>query len=313
MIRLIGMRLVMAVPVLLVVTIVTFLLISLAPGDAATAILGSNASPEAVAALRAKLGLDRPWYEQWLAYLVQLLQGNMGNSILTGAPVSSLLNERLPVTLSLLIVATVFSAIVGVGLGTLSAMRGGVIGKVTDILAMIGQSIPNYWLALLLVAVFAVQLHAFPAIGYTPITESGSGWLYSLILPVVALSLSKVAIISRTTRDSLLDTREQGYWRTLRANGASRTSLLYKHAWRNASITVITVISLALITSITGAVFIENVFALPGLGSLVAYSTINSDLPVVQGAAIYFTLIVLVVNLIVDISYGWLNPKVRNA
>jgi peptide/nickel transport system permease protein len=308
---LIVRRLITAIPLIVAVTAVTFVLESLVPGDTARAIIGASGSPAAYERLRAQLGLNRPLWYQYGHFLNQLVHGNLGTSVFTGEPVSTLLNQRLPVTLSLVILATLFSAVVGVLLGVISALRGGVIGRAVEVLSLIGLALPSFWIALILVAVFAVTLRAFPATGYVPPTQSVSTWLWALCLPVVALGLAGVAGVAKQTRDSMKDTLARDYIRTLCANGISRRSVIWKHALRNAAIPVVTVVGLVFVGALSAAVFIEAVFVLPGLGSLAVTATNQHDIPVIEGVALYFTVLVVIVNLALDVVYGLLNPKVR--
>jgi len=313
MLKLILYRLVMAIPILVVVTMIAIILIGFAPGNAAFTILGSSATLEQVHELEHKLGLDLPWYEQWLRYIGGVLSGDLGTSYINGAKVADVLGQRLPVTLWLVGLSTIGSAVLGVGLGTLSAIRQGAWGRVVDVVAMLGLAIPGFWLALALVSVFAVDLHWLPAIGYTDLFKNPGQWMLHLILPVISLSLAGFSVIAKTTRDAVLDVRSRDFIRTLRANGMSRGSLLFKHVSKNAGVNIITVISLTFITGLTASVFIETVFSLPGLGSQASTSSLAGDIPMVEGVALYFTVIVIIVNVVIDIAYGLLNPKVRAA
>lgn len=311
MIRYCSYRLLIAIPLLFVVSAVTFVLTSLTPGDAATQILGVEASPEQRAALRAAFGLDLPVHEQYAKWLTHALGGDLGHSILQGQSVLGLIGERLPVTLSLLIGALLVSAIVGCSLGVLSAVRGGVLGRILDTFSLVGWALPVFWVGAELVVIFAITLKWLPAVGYVPFADSPVDWLRSLILPVAALSLGPIAAIARQTRESMLDVLASEHIRMSRANGVRRGSLIYRHALRNASIPVVTVMGVQAIGMLGGAILIEAVFQLPGLGTLVVTSSLTHDLPVVQGVAVVFALIVIVVNLAIDLVYGLLNPKVR--
>ena len=296
---------------MIVVTAITFVLESFVPGDPARSLLGVNATQEQYEALRQTLHLNEPLLAQYWLYLSSALHGNLGTSIFTDEAVTQLMGERLPVTLSLLVGGTVLSAAIGILFGVHSATRGRVSRSIIDVVSLLGNAIPNFWIALVLVAVFAVFLGWFPATGYVPFADSPSDWALSLVLPVIALAIGGVAFIAKVTRDSMLSTLRLDYIRTLRASGIAPRSVIWKHALRNSGLVVATTIGLATIAFIPGTVLIENVFVLPGLGSAVVDATNQHDIPVVQGVALTFTVIVIVINLIVDVTYGLLNPKVR--
>jgi peptide/nickel transport system permease protein len=301
----------MAVPLLFVVSALTFVLVSLTPGNAAEEILGTSATPEEYAAFNRALGLNLPLYEQYWDWLRRALAGNLGESIFTGQPVTQAIGQRLPVTLSLLIGALLVSVVIGVGLGVFSALRGGATGRAVDALALIGFSLPAFWVGAELIVIFAVWQHWFPATGYVSVTDSPGGWLQLLILPVTALSLYGIAATAKQTREAMLDVLASEYIRIARANGISPRAIVFRHALRNASLRAITVVGLQAVGLLGGTVLVENVFALPGLGSLMVTAAAQHDLPVVAGMVVYFTLIVVVINLAVDLAYAWLNPRVR--
>jgi len=303
----------MAVPLLFIVSALSFVLVSLTPGDAARAILGLNAPAGAYERLRHALGLDRPLWEQYWEWLRNALHGDLGNSLVTSEPVTHAIDARLPVTLSLIIGALVVTLVLGVGIGVFSAVRGGVAGRVVDAFALIGFALPSFWVGATLIAIFAVDLGWLPATGYVPLTESPADWLRSLILPVVALALVSVAFVAKQTREAMLDALSSEYVRMARASGVSSTSLIFRHALKNAGARVLTVLGLLFVGLLGGTVFVESVFALPGLGGLAVTASLQHDLPVIQGIVVYFTLIVVVVNLLIDLAYTWVNPKVRTA
>lgn len=306
-------RLLTSIPLIVVVTAVTFVLESLVPGNTARAIVGASGSPAAYNRLRAQLGLNQPlWYQYW-HYLDSVVHGRLGTSVFTGEPVSTLLNQRLSVTLSLVLLSTALCAVVGVLLGVTSAVRGGVVGRVVEVLSLVGLALPGFWVAIILVAVFAVTLRIFPATGYVFPSASVSRWLWALTLPVIALALAGVAGVAKQTRDSMKDTLAREYIRTLRASGIGQRSIIWKHALRNGAIPVVTVLGLVFVSALSGTVFVEAVFVLPGLGSMAVTATSQHDLPVIEGIALYFTVVVIIVNLLLDVVYGLLNPKVRRA
>ncbi|MCK6067310.1 ABC transporter permease [Microbacterium sp. dk485] len=313
MIGMLGKRLLLVIPMVLVVSIIMFLLASLVPGDQARTILGENASPEAVAALRKQLGLDLPPIQQYFNWALNALQGDLGSSIYSGEPVTSILAGRLPVTLSLMVLSTLAIGVVGIVLGLASALRGGWLGRVLDAISLVGLAVPGFAIAIFAVSLLAVTVRIFPATGYVPLHVSLGGWLWTLVLPVFALSLGGTTLVAKQVRDSAKDALAKDYVRFLRANGVSETSIVLRHVLKNAAIPAVTVLGIGAIASLTGTVFVENVFVLPGLGTMATQATLNHDLPVLLGIGVLFTLITVFINLLVDIVYGVLNPKVRAA
>ncbi|MER5225444.1 ABC transporter permease [Streptomyces flaveus] len=306
-------RLALAVPLLVIVSAITSLLESFVPGDPARTILGINATQEQYDALRATLHLDKPFAEQYWLYLRDILHGDFGSSLFSGESVLALIGQRLPVTLILVIGATVLSTLVGVLLGVYSATRGRFSRRLFDIVSLLGSALPNFWLALMLVSLFAIKFPIFPATGYTPFAQSPGQWAAGLVLPVIALSIGGVALISKITRDAMLSTLGLDYIRTLRASGVRPASIVWKHALRACGLPVATAIGITMIAYIPGTILVENIFTLPGLGTTVVDATNQHDLPVVQGVAITFTMLVIAINLLVDVLYSLLNPKVRVA
>lgn len=311
MVRLIVNRVALSIVLIVISSLAIFFLMSLVPGDPARTILGANATPDSIARLREQLGLNRPLLEQYGSWLLGALHGDLGESVFSGDPVINLILARVPVTLSLILLSTLVIAALGTGLGLLSAVRGGALGRSLDAISLVGLALPSYWVAIVLVAVFAVAIRIFPATGYTALTDDPGGWLLSLILPVAALSLGGVTIVAKQMRDSAKDVLARDYIRVLRASGVRERSIVLKHVLRNASLPSLTVLGITVVGALTGAVFVENVFVLPGLGSLVTQATTSHDLPVVLGVGVFFTLFVIIVNLVIDILYGVLNPKVR--
>ena len=309
--RVLVRRLLWSVPLVLVATALSFVLIALVPGDAARTILGPLGSSANEHALRVQLGLDQPLVAQYGDWISHALRGDLGASLFTGQPVTTELNQHLEVTLSLLILGTLTSALIGVALGVAGAVRGGVIGRSVDVLSLAGLAIPSFWLALVLTAVFAVGLRLFPVVGYVSFADSPLRWAQSLVLPVAALGLGSSTVIAKQTRDSLRHVLDQDFIRTLRANGFSGRSVLYRHALRNAGIPVLTVIGVVFVSLIGGSVFVEQVFAMPGLGSQAVEATTQHNLPLIQGVVLYFTLLVVAVNLVTDLCYAALDPRVR--
>ena len=311
MLKLVGRRILISIPLVFLVSLLTFLLEALAPGDTVRTILGENYTPQAYVQLRHELGLDQSLLSQYLHWLGNALHGNLGTSPISGLSVSGQIGTRLGVTLSLIVCTTLVAALVGLALGVLSAVRGGVFGKVVDVLSLVGFALPTFWFGLVLVTVFAVLVRLLPATGYVPLTASPGEWVRALILPVLALAVHPIAVIAKQTRDGMLAALSRDFVHSLRANGISEGSIVFRHALRNAAVPVVTVIGLMFVGLLNGTVLIEAVFAMPGLGGLAVQSTTAHDLPVIQGVAVTFTVIVVVINLLVDLAYGWLNPKVR--
>lgn len=313
MLRLIAQRIAWSVPLLLAVPTVTFLLVALIPGDVARTIVGANGTLDQYEQMREALGLDESMHIRYWHWLEGAVRGDLGISPFSQQPVTTLLNSRLGVTLSLVLGATLVATLVGMALGIAAALRKGALGRLVDAVALVGLAIPNFFLGLMLVTWFAVALPVFPATSYVPLDESPSEWLRSLVLPIVTLAVPGVAVVAKQTRDAMLDVLERPFIRTLRAGGLPRRSVIYKHALRSAAIPVITVIGLVFVGSLSGTVIVESVFAMPGLGGLAVQATTQHDLPLVQGVALYFTAFVIGVNMVIDLAYAWLDPRVRGA
>jgi peptide/nickel transport system permease protein len=309
--RLLARRILFAVPQLVIVSGLSFTLISLTPGNAAQTILGLNATPTAEAALRQQLGLNLPLWHQYWNWLSKAVTGNFGVSPFTGQPVSQVIGQRLPVTLSLVVGALLVSLIVGVAVGMVSALRGGLIGRALDVLALIGFALPAFWVGAELIVLFAVRLHWFPAVGYTGFSTSPSGWVKSLVLPVTALALGGVAGIAKQTREAMLEVLGTEYIRMTWASGISARAIIFRHVLKNSAIRILTVLGVQAVSLLAGTIFVESVFGLPGLGSTVATAALQHDLPTVQGIAVVFTIIVVAVNILIDLAYAWINPRVR--
>jgi peptide/nickel transport system permease protein len=309
--RFILRRLALSLPLLFVVPFLTFVMVALAPGDAARTILGEDFSPEAYDALRHELGLDRPLLVRYGSWLADVLQGDLGKSPITGLSVTDEISSRIWVTASLVVATTLVAALIGIGLGVLSSAKQNRLAKLVDVFSLVGFSLPGFWVGLVLVAIFSVAIGIFPATGYVPFGVSVDKWALGLVLPVAALSFHALAAIAKQTRDAMLDVMSRDYVYALRAHGISERSIVFRHALRNAAIPVSTVVGLLFIGLLDGTVLIESVFAMPGLGGLVVDATFAHDMPVLQGVVVTFTLAVIVVNLIIDIAYGWFNPKAR--
>ncbi len=304
-------RLLASIPLVVAVTLLAFILNQLAPGDLAATIVGADGTREQYEALRKQLGLDQPLLLQYGAWLAQAVQGDLGVSFFTGERVSDLLNERLAVSLCILAGLLLVCVSAGLLLGVASALRGGWVGRAIDTLSLMGLVFPSFWLALVLISFFAVWLQWLPATGYTRFADSPAEWFMGLVLPVLSVSMYSITSVAKQTRDAMADVMGRDFIRALRASGVPEHSVVWKHGLRNAALPVVTVLGLVLIAGIGGTVFVERIFVLPGLGSLAVSAAQSKDVVLLQGVTLYFTLITIVINLLVDLSYGWLNPKVR--
>jgi len=309
--RSLAARIVGSLVLLLVVPTITYFIQGVSPSNVAKGVLGLDATDAMIADFNHRLGLDQPLIIRYLQWLAHAVTGNFGISYINGQSVQQVLAPRLSVSLSLIIGAFIVFTIAGIIIGVLSATRGRIVGRVLDVISTIGIAVPNFWLAVILVAFFAVALPIFPATGYVFFSDSPYFYFLSLVLPVVALAFAGITAVAKQTRDQMLLAIQSPWARTLRANGASEFSIVYKHALRNAAAPVITVMGTIFVGSLSGSVVVENIFVLPGLGSQSLASALQADLPVVQGIAVYFTIIVVVVNVIIDIATTILNPKVR--
>lgn len=310
-VRMVGRRLAIAAPLLIIVSAMSFILVSLTPGNAARDILGQNATPGEYEKLRQALGLNRPLYDQYGEWLRHAVVGNFGTSLVSGESVNHQVLQRLPVTLSLLFGSLIVTLIVGAGLGIVSAIRGGLLGRLVDGLTLVGFALPAFWVGAELIVLFAVNRAWFPATGYVPFSQSPMEWVRSITLPVLTLAIGSFASLAKQTREAMLDVLSSEHIRTARANGVPARTLYLQYALKNAAMRIVTVLGLLAVSILGSTVIVENVFALPGLGTLVVAAAQQHDLPVVQGLAVWFTLIVVVINLTVDVSYAWLNPKLR--
>lgn len=309
MFRMILGRVALAIPVLFIITALSFVLVSFIPGNAATTILGQNATPQSIQALNSQLGLDKPVAAQYLSWLGAALHGDLGSSIFTGDPVLATVLNRIPPTLFVAGFATIVAAIIGVALGTIGAVRGGAVARVLDILGMVGISLPNFWFALILVVFVSGRLGWLPSLGYTDPSEDFAAWVSQLILPVTALAIAGVALIAKQTRDALVEAMSRDFMRFMQANGISRRSLIYGHGLRYSATAILSGTTSTFINLFGGTVALETIFAIPGLGSLVTQSTLQHDLPVVQGTVLAYTIAILVVTLLADIGYRLLDRK----
>jgi peptide/nickel transport system permease protein len=305
-------RLGATVPVLLVVSAVVFSLIHLTPGDPVSIMLREESDPATAAALRRELGLDRPLPVQYLTWLGRAVRGELGRSIRTNQPVTEAIRDRLPVTLWLAAAATALALLVALPAGIVSAVRRNSVADVAGTLvALSGVSLPNFWLAILLIFLFSVTLGWLPPLGYVSPLRDPSGGLRSLLLPAITLGTAMAAIVMRMTRSSLLEVLQLDYVRTARAKGLAERPVLLRHALRNALVPVVTVVGLQAGALLGGAIITETIFALPGVGRLLVDAIFQRDFPIVQGVVLLLALNFLLVNLLVDLAYAWLDPRIR--
>ncbi|MFG1923328.1 ABC transporter permease [Cryptosporangium sp. NPDC048952] len=304
-------RLAAGVVLALLATLITFLLLASSEEGVVRNRLGTGATPDAVAAAKASMGFDRPVLVQYLDWLGHVARGDFGVSYGSSEPVVSAVTHRLGVTLSIVLVSMLVSAVVSVALGVFAASRGGALDRLAQGASLIGNLVPNLLFAIALVYVLAIKLHWLPATGYTPLGESPSRWLASIVIPVIALAIGGAAPLTAQVRGSMIDELRKDYVRTLRTRGVSGRSIVLRHALRNAASPALTVLSLQFVAMLGGALIIEQLFALPGFGTLTFQASQQGDIPVVLGVTVFGVLLVVGVNLLTDIVNGWLNPKAR--
>ncbi|WP_248763000.1 ABC transporter permease [Pseudarthrobacter sp. SSS035] len=311
MIRFIFKRLANELVVLFVVSALAFFLLYLSSGSVARNIVGDQATPEQVALKQTELGLDQPILTRYFDWVVNALQGDLGTSWFTSEPVAHALSTRIPVTMTMVIVAMILIAIIATLIGVAAAVKRGWVDRVVQIGAIIGDSIPGFVIGVILVTFLAIQLGLFPATSTIAPGVDASAWVLSLTLPVIALLINGVTGGAQQIRSAVIKQLERDYVRTLRSRGISEREVLFKHVLRSAAPAGLTVLSLQLIGMLGGVVILESIFALPGIGPMAVTATVQSDQPVVMGVVMYTVAVVIVVNLIVDLLNGWLNPKVR--
>jgi peptide/nickel transport system permease protein len=312
LLRNLGYRLLRSLGLFVVVTITVFGLSALIPGDPAVTLAGEGATPESIAAIRDKLGLSKPWLEQYLTWMNGVLHGDLGTSFFYNTPVSGLVTNRLPVTLSLAVFAIVAAVIFGILAGMLAAAkRGKVADKITTVLSTVGIATPNFWVGMILLILFSLNWRVFPAVGYTPITTNFGSWFMHLVLPGVALAAAAGAELQRQTRSSVSEILSQDYIRTARAQGLTRRKVLWQRALKNGAPPLATVVGLQTAVLLGGSVVVEKVFSIPGLGTLAIESVTLKDLPILQGVVLLNACFVIIINFATDIVYTVLNPKVR--
>ncbi|MBP0463064.1 ABC transporter permease [Roseomonas sp. PWR1] len=305
-------RLLSAIPVLLIVSLISFGLMRLIPGDPAAAIAGIAATPAQIEQLRRDLGLDQPVWMQLLHYYEGLLRGDLGRSLLLGKGVFAATMERLPVTIGLSLYALVFTLLIGIASGIIAALRqNSWIDQAAMMFAMIGISVPNFFLGLLMIILFAVHLGWLPSGGYVPFGDDPFGWLASMTMPAFSLALLQAGLLARITRSSMLEVLRQDYIRTARAKGLPGHRVILKHALANALIPIVTVVGIIVSLLLSGAVVTEALFSIPGMGQLLTQAVLNRDYPMVQGGLLLVTTFLVLVNITVDVLYAVLDPRVR--
>jgi len=312
MLRYIYKRVGSLIATLLVASLVVFVLIEVVPGDPASFMLGMNAQPDTIAALRSEVGLDQSKPARYVSWVVGMLKGDFGQSYTYRTPVAGMISDRLWISLPLAIYALVLSIVIAFPAGIWAASRRGGIADTTVMgFTQLGIAIPNFWFAMLLVLFFAIKMRWFSAGGFAGWDSGFFEALKSLTLPAVALALPQAAILTRVMRSSLLDVLAEDYMRTARAKGLSRRQALLGHALRNAMIPVLTIIGLQFSFLIAGAIIIENVFFLPGLGRLIFQSIAQRDLIVVESVVMLLVFAVVMVTFLVDLAYAWVDPRLR--
>ncbi|MCU1504506.1 MAG: transporter permease [Ilumatobacteraceae bacterium] len=293
-------------------TFISFVLIKLVPGDPATAIAGENATAEQLAELRHKLGLDNGLFQQYWHWASRALHGDFGISLYTGQRVSSMVAQRLPITVELVVYATLLSLVIGVPLGVIAAMRRGKLAdRVLTGLSSLGVAIPNFWLGMVLVTLFALTFTWFPATGFTGISSGPLAFLKATTLPAVTLAAAGIAEVARQLRSALIEIFASDYMRTSRARGLPRRTMIWRHAFPNAGVTMLTIVGLLVSRMLSATVVVETVFAIPGIGSLVVDAVKQRDYPVLQAVVFVLAVIVLLVNGVVDVLYRRIDPRIE--
>jgi peptide/nickel transport system permease protein len=316
MLRFLMQRLLSLIPVLLTVAVVVFLILRLTPGDPAAVIAGNNATNEDIDRIREQLGLSQPLWTQFWIWFSGVLQGDLGYSFYLGKPVLELIGQRIEPTLSLAAGTMFLAVLVAVPLGTLAAWRmGGWLDRILSGFAVAGFSVPVFVIGYVLIYIFAIELKWFPVQGYKrllgPSSQGVGPWAWQLVLPWLSLATIYVALIARVTRASVSEALTEDYIRTARAKGVTEQAVLMRHALSNAAVPIVTVIGIGVALLIGGVVVTETVYAIPGLGSLTVDAVLNRDFPVIQGVVLFFSALYVLINLLVDLSYLWLDPRIR--
>lgn len=312
MIKYIFKRLLISIPVLFGISLVAFFVVRLVPGDTVTAMLGNNYSPELAEEMRERYGLDKPLIVQYMLWLTQVFQGNLGVSSFTNRPVTAIILERLPVTIELTLLSVTFAVLFAIPFGTYAAIkRNSSVDYSAGVFGLLGISIPNFWLGTLLILYLSLYLGWLPSSGFVGFAEDPLGNLKHMIMPTLTLGTAVGAVIMRMTRSSMLEVTREEYMLVARAKGVRKARLIWRHAIKNALIPVITIIGVQAGYLMGGSVVIEQIFALPGIGRLALQAITNRDYALLQGTILFIATIFVVINLIVDIIYAFLNPRIR--
>ena len=312
MLWLVARRLLIAVPLLVAVSLAMFLLMQLIPGDAAAAIAGDRATPRVVEQVRARLGIDRPLHRQYLDWLTAAFRGDLGTSLFNSQPVKRSIVDRLPATLSLTLSGSLIAITAGFGAGIAAARRpGSIFDRVVSGVAATGLAMPTFWLGLILIYVFTFRFDWLPPTGYVALTDDPVGWLKSIAMPSIALGVPSASVVARQTRSAFIDVLRRDYIKAARARGAGSWSVLLQHGLKNAAAPIATVFGLEVIAMFGGSIIIEQLFNIPGIGALTVDAVQKRDLTVVQGVVVVIGLFVVLTNLVVDLIYGYTNPRGR--
>ncbi len=305
-------RLLVTIVVLLLVSLISFSIMQMVPGDPAVVMAGLAATADQIEAIRKQFGLDQPFHVQLVRWYAGIAVGDMGQSMTLGRSVGQALIERLPATIGLALVAFVMTIVLGLGAGILAAIRQNTwVDQLVMTLAVIGVSVPSFWLGLILIIVFAVSFDLLPAGGYVAFAQSPRDWLVSLLLPAFSLALLQVGLLARITRSAMVETLRQDFVRTARAKGLPAWMVICKHALMNVMVMVITIIGIIFSLMLSGSVVIETVFSIPGLGRLMASAILTRDYPLIQGGLLLTAAMFVLINLVVDVLYAYVDPRIR--
>ncbi|SCY20794.1 peptide/nickel transport system permease protein [Lysinibacillus sp. TC-37] len=305
-------RIILLIITILLVSIITFGVFQILPGDPVRTMLGTEADPTQIENLRSELGLDRPLYEQYVDWMKGLLTGQLGNSIRFSMPVKELLFDRLPVTMSLAGLTLIMVLIISLPLGMFAARRQNKLSDVSlSTMTQIGMAVPSFWLGMMLILYIGLQFSFFKISGYIPWTQSIAGALSTLILPALTIAIPQIAVNFRYVRTAILEQVQLDYVRTIRSKGMSEQNVMYKHVLKNSMIPILTVFGLIMAEVVAGTIIVEQVFSLPGIGQLLITAISNRDFPLVQGIVMYITVAVVMINFIVDVLYSVLDPRIR--
>lgn len=312
MLRYIIRRVLFLVPVLLIVAVVAFIITNVIPGDPVRLMLGDFATEAEIAAMEEKLGFNQPFHIRFATWLGNILRGDLGTSLFLQIPVTEAIAGRLEPTLLLAVIGQTIGILIGIPLGVLAAVKHRtVFDQSAIVIALAGISIPSFWLAIMFMMVFAVNLGWFPTSGYRPFAEVGFGVIRYLVLPGLSLGVMQSALLARMTRSAMLDVLKQDYIRTARAKGLSENIVILRHALKNAMIPVVTVLGFSMAVLLGGTWIVETVYNIPGTGALAITAILRRDYPIIQGSMIFIALVYVLVNLLVDISYAFINPRVK--